>query len=193
MNWTLISFYTPLYKSVAERLKTSCVKFNVPYQIEERPSKATWEANCSIKPTFILETLQALQSPVLWVDADAELLRPPTYDFPEAFSTILNLDLPEDHPSRVGSGTIYIPYSSESLTILKKWIALCDDKEWDQVTLREAIKGHEVVPLPKDYATIADRLTDDDTPVIVHHQASRLMKKVISGEVASCFNLDSLA
>lgn len=186
MNWTLISFYTPLYKESAERLKASCVKFNVPFFIEERPSKSTWEANCCMKPNFIYEKLQELKSPVLWVDADAEIVRPLADSFPGEFSTVINLDLPLTHPSHVVSCVVYA--EPGSLGLIEKWITLCDDKEWDQVALKEALQGYDTSPLPREYSMIYDRLEKDDQPMIIHYQASRLTKKVISGEVAPFLN-----
>ncbi|MCH9614665.1 MAG: hypothetical protein SP1CHLAM54_13710 [Chlamydiia bacterium] len=182
--WTLISFYTPLYTPQANRLKTSCEKFNVPHLIEMLPCQGTWEENCALKPTFILEKLDQLKTPLLWVDADAEILRQPG-PFEGDLSTIINLDLPETHPSRVGSGVVYL--TPKARPIIEKWAAICKDfngTEWDQVGLREALKNETATPLPKEYCMIDDRLIDGDNPIILHHQASRLLKKVIRGEVS---------
>lgn len=183
--WTLISFYTPLYIPHANRLKASCDKFDIPHLIEALPCQGTWEENCAEKPNFILEKLNSLKTPVLWVDADAEILRP-LGPFEGDFSTIINLDLSETHPSRVVSSVVYA--TQKALPIIERWAHISKTfggKEWDQVALREALKNENAQPLPKEYSMIIDRLKEGDEPIIVHHQASRLMKKVINSEVSS--------
>jgi hypothetical protein len=194
-DWTLISFYTPLYEPLAMRLKASCKKWNIPYYIAPLESQASWEENCSLKSRFVLETLERLKTPLLWVDADAEILQPLPFFFPYDLATVIHEELPHEHPSKVVSCVIYTSYTPKVIETLKKWIERCDaygGKEWDQIALKEALVGVQVSPLPKEYSMIYDRLHKEDKPVILHYQASRLYKKVINGEVLPFLNLELL-
>ncbi|MBP9841398.1 MAG: hypothetical protein KBC64_03105 [Simkaniaceae bacterium] len=191
-EWTLISFYTPLYEPLAMRLRSSCEKWKVPHYIVPLDSEATWEENCSLKSRFVLETLEKFKSPLLWVDADAELIQPPPTHFPHEFATVIHAELPEDHPSKVVSCVIYVTHTPHTLSLLKKWIERCDaygGKEWDQISLKEALLGENIPSLPKEFSMIYDRLEEGDEPIILHYQASRLYKKIINGEVAPFLTL----
>ncbi len=76
---TLISFFTAnwRYPQFAARLRANCEKLGHPHAIEERPDLGGWIANTCQKPTFILEKLQELSQPVLWLDVDGSLLSAP--------------------------------------------------------------------------------------------------------------------
>jgi hypothetical protein len=78
---TVISFYTGnwKYSQYAERLKIDCERLGLDYVIEERPDAGDYLANCRQKPVFILECLQRLQRPVLWVDVDGSIYQRPDF------------------------------------------------------------------------------------------------------------------
>lgn len=194
-NWTLISFYTPLYEPLAARLKASCERWGIPYHIVPLKSESSWEKNCSLKSRFILDALQTFKTPLLWVDADAEVLQPLPRSFPYEFSTVIHKELSDDHPSKIVSCVIYLTYTEKNLSLLKKWVDRCDaygGNEWDQIALKEALQGEEIEALPQEYSMIYDRLKKNDRPIILHYQASRLYKKIISGEVAPFLDLGLL-
>lgn len=189
-TWTLISFYTPLYKKMAARLEKSCQLLDIPYRIQEVRDRGSWEENCCYKPEFILRTLLELKAPVLWVDADAEMVRSPNRTFHGHFGAILNEHLEETHPSRVMSGVVYAAYCEEAVRILKKWIAYCqlfNSREWDQIALRYALEGEVAFALPPEYSSIHDRVAEDEKPIVIHYQASRLSKKIFNNEVIDLF------
>lgn len=141
-----------------------------------------------MKPVFILKKLQELKSPVLWVDADAEIVRQLPEQFPYELSMLRDLDVPPEHREHVGSGVVYINYTPKNLKLVQKWIDLCDDKEWDQVALKEALKDEDIRALPREYGMIYDRISKKDDPIIVHYQASRLTKKILNRELAPFFS-----
>ena len=174
------------------KLKHSCEKWNVPYYIQPLESQASWEENCSLKSRFVLETLEKFKTPLLWVDADAELIEAPPHSFPYEFATVIHEELKENHPSKVVSCVIYTTHTEKTLRIIHKWIERCDaygGKEWDQIALKEALKNEIVDALPKEYSMIYDRLEEGDHPIILHYQASRLYKKIMNAEVAPFLNL----
>ena len=77
---TIVSFYTPNweYPAYAARLRASCARLGLPHVIEELPDRGGWLANGWQKPAFILEKMEQVQRPLLWVDADNELVGAPT-------------------------------------------------------------------------------------------------------------------
>ena len=187
----IVSFYTPHYKPVAEKLLSSLHQFSLPYYIKEVPCRGSWVENCAFKPTFILQALQKLKEPLLWVDADGYFVRGIDYEFQGDLSIHVN-DLPSNHPSKVISSTVFINNSKEAISFLQKWIQECEDtqnKEWDQVCLRDAYLKNKtalITTLPPRYLKIYDKeqKKEDGEPVIIQTQASRLYQKVVDGELS---------
>jgi hypothetical protein len=194
----VISFYTldSPYEIEVQNLISSCQKFNIEHQIEGVPSAGSWELNCAFKPLFMLKKMEELQRPVLWVDADAVFLQPLSYaeSFDADLSVRLN-DCPDDHPSRIYSGTVYVNYTSHGMRLVKLWaqegISLLQNKErkeefWEQEALRNILfsKNHHAFfkPLPLRYACISGHPQDQkecQDPAILHFQASRRFKRWI--------------
>jgi len=176
---------------MAARLQKSCDAWGIPYDIECVPDQGSWEENCCYKAEFILKKLLEHKKPVLWVDADAEIVQQLPETFDGTFGTIINHDLDETHASKVISGVVYAEYCEEAVLIIKKWIAICkvfDSKEWDQIALREALKDEKPLALPLSYYAVYDRVEEGDSPVIIHYQASRLLKKVCNNEIIDLFS-----
>ncbi len=74
-----VSFYTEKtpYEALAEELRNSLDRFNLPHRIEPVPSRGSWVANTGLKAEAILRCWQESESPICWIDADAEILRVP--------------------------------------------------------------------------------------------------------------------
>jgi len=192
---TVICYYTQNsgYKKHVEKLIASCKKFNIPFSVDAIPSLGTWERNCCYKPKYILQKLSTLCSPVLWIDADAEIVEKPTLF--ENFSPDIALpiieNLPDDHPSKMISGTIYINHTPSAFTILKEWEVACehllqsDPEIWDQMVLRDLLLKSQanIYALPLAYYMVYDKRKEREKAFIVHYQASRIEKKVINCEV----------
>ena len=197
----VISYYTPEYKPVVQTLLNSLEKFSIPNFIQPVNSKGSWVENCAFKPTFILNTLLNLKEPLLWVDADGYFVREIDHTFTGDLSIHVN-ELPEDHPSKVISSTVYVNYTKEAVNFLKLWIVECEtteNKEWDQVCLRDTYlknkqgndsKQANVTKLPNRYLKIYDKelKEEDGEPVIIQTQASRLYQKVVDGELSAFWN-----
>ena len=105
----VISFYTvgTLYQLEVQNLIASCEEFGIEHRIEGIESKGSWELNCAYKPFFILEKLEELGRPVLWVDADGVFIREPEVlkAFEADLATRIEEGLPSSHPSKVISAT----------------------------------------------------------------------------------------
>lgn len=77
---TLVSFSAGdrYYHEAAQLLRADCERLGVPHDIVERADTdgLDWAAICRLKITFWREML-AKHGPILWLDVDARLLRPP--------------------------------------------------------------------------------------------------------------------
>ncbi|MBL8386760.1 MAG: FkbM family methyltransferase [Hydrogenophaga sp.] len=178
----VVSFYTKdtPYEEQARGLVASIEALgdDVPYCVVGIDSAGSWEANCSLKPGFILQCLRELQRPVLWVDADARLNArpsvPPTFDF-----AVHKYDGWE-----FASGTAYFAHSDAAIRLLERWIELSRQRPliWDQMLLDQAwaeCTGDGTLVtgwLPEPYTHIFDNPAAEAqraAPVVTHYQASR--------------------
>lgn len=195
---TIISFYTENtpYEKEAEDLATSCEKFNLPYEIDPMPNFGSWEKNCCFKPKYILKKLSDLQKPVLWLDADAIVYQKPT--FFETLETDValhsNPTLPENHPSKVNSGTLLFYPTPATFSLLEKWdqeterLLEEDPEPWDQISLRNVLFKADVRIhfLDSCYCRIFTKIQNEDelkNSFFIHFQASRTLKKTLNQEV----------
>lgn len=193
----VVSFYTKntSYEKEAEGLIASCERLSLPYDIEAIDSLGTWDKNCCQKPSFLLRKLQKHKQPIVWVDADAVILKKPTlfdnleYDI----AAMVVEELPMDDDSKILSGTLYCNNTPQVHTFLQSWHDECQRllKEakgsvvWDQAALRNALtnaKDLSLASLPPSYAAIFDCYADLDNAVIVHCQASRYTRSYEYGE-----------
>ncbi|QVL57736.1 MAG: hypothetical protein KFB93_01285 [Simkaniaceae bacterium] len=195
---TIISFYTENtpYEKEIEGLVSSCEKFNLPYSVDPMPNFGSWEKNCCFKPKYIQKKLFDLQKPVLWLDADAIV-----YQKPLLFETLeadvalhSNPLLPDNHPSKVNSGTLLFYPTSAAFSLLEKWdqeterLLAVDPEPWDQISLRNVLFQTDVNVhfLDSRYCRIFTKIKDDDelkSSFFIHFQASRTLKKTLNQEV----------
>ena len=193
---TIISYYTQGtgYEHEVKNLIASCQKLNLPYEIDAIPSLGSWEKNCCYKPRYILEKLEKLSAPVLWLDADAVVVKKPTLFLSMTADIALRVvdSLPNNSPSKMISGTVYINQTAQAKTILLEWDAECkrlleksQTEVWDQAALRNVLlcSSATIYPLPRAYYMIYDTMTTDmcqKEAIIIHYQASRCFKKEIN-------------
>lgn len=128
----IVSFFTKNtpYQDEVKNLIASCEKFGLETSIDGVDSFGSWELNCSYKPFFLYQKLQELKRKVLWVDADAVFVRKPTpLDiFSADLSVRINPELPDQHPSKVMSGTVFANYTDMSFlqfTVLNLFKFIC--------------------------------------------------------------------
>ncbi len=195
----VVSFYTlgTLYQMEVQNLIASCEEFGIEHDIVGVASQGSWELNCAYKPFFILEKLKELGRPILWVDADGVFVRRPEVleEFQADLATRIEPQLPQDHPSKVISATIYVNNTAAARSLLRAWqqecIRQCADplragEFWDQVALRDVLfkAGKEkIYSLPVAYTKIFDHPVDQEAApdaVITHYQASRRLKNHVN-------------
>ncbi|MCB1109591.1 MAG: hypothetical protein KDK64_01300 [Chlamydiia bacterium] len=195
---TVVCFFTPNtgYEKEVEGLIASCKKFDIPYSIDPIPHFGTWEKNCCFKPKYILKKLIDLNRPILWLDADAIIYQKPTLFETLDADIALRIveDLPNDHPSKMISGTLFFNPTPAAFQILQDWdqetetLFKQDPHLWDQVSLRNVLlrSPAAIHPLDKRYYQVYNKIADEQTlkeALIIHFQASRTLKKTLNHEV----------
>lgn len=78
MKTLLISFFSDIedrtyYSDNAKRFQEECNSLEIPNSIQEKESLGSYQLNCLSKPQFILDKLNELQQPLLWMDVDSKL------------------------------------------------------------------------------------------------------------------------
>ena len=73
------------YETLAADLRASLNRFCLPHYIEPVPSRGSWVANAGLKAETILRVWQESESPICWIDADAEILCLPHVVFDNPF------------------------------------------------------------------------------------------------------------
>ena len=163
-----------------DRLRGSLDHLGIePYELVPTPDTGSWLGNCAQKPIVLTEQL-ARAEPVLFVDADAELLGDPR----AALGALMEQHDVGVHYFKgvqVASGTIALNPTTGASNLLSAWCEICADRPDlpDQDCLAMAIDRVEscrVRRLPPEFCYIFDLSADlhpDVEPVIRHHQASR--------------------
>lgn len=198
----VISYFTKntFYEKEKRSLIASLKEKKICYEIEAINSLGSWEKNCCYKPKFILEKLKKLKRPLLWIDADAVVLK--DLDFFNSLkdcdiSLKINESYAKDNPYRAMTGTLFINYTQNAIKILNLWNDLCqfllkekrDFELWDQMCLKYVLFDMKqkfcIKNLPEKYCYIFDdpysNLEAKDIHIL-HFQASRL-KDCLNKEV----------
>lgn len=177
---TLISFYTKdwEYPQHAKRLAAECEQVGIPHVIEELPSTGSYLKNTCMKPQFILDKLNELKSPVLWVDVDASIYKQFTHPIDGVDFAAKKM---AEHRKRTWHvGTMWFDYNPAVLSFIEAWIlntgGLSDESSLEK-TWKEL--GHMITAtdLPEEYFHIEKRgLNTPRNAVIMHRISSGLSK-----------------
>jgi hypothetical protein len=188
-DFIVVAYYTidTLYEARARILQKSLARFDIPYHIEGVANLGTWLKNTSYKPTFVKKMLQDFDEHIVYVDADAEFQR-----YPELFDTLgdsMEHDVAayvfdrscynrSSHGFELLSGTVFFKNTDTTKRLVKEWEERCQRQagEWDQKSLEYVLK-ERFDPLPGEYCKIFDRQNEITDPVIVHYQASRIVRR----------------
>jgi hypothetical protein len=179
----VISFYTrhTPYAEEITRLRRSCQEHGLALHVEGLPSTGCWVRNCALKGPFVWQCLQQFDQPLLWLDADAEVLR-----YPELFQDP-EFEFAAYQPAHLCSGTLYFAQTAGSRQLARAWADLClqGPRTWDQVLLARVLEqargSVRFRCLPQGYCKVIGRRwrEADQTTYILHHQASRRFKRQV--------------
>lgn len=184
--FTIISYYTDEYEEDAKELAETVAKFGYDTShIQHRESKNSWELNCQQKATFIKEKLQELDTPIVWLDADARLNKELKL-FEEAPKFFIDLAV-HFKGTRLLSGTLYLDNKPATHQLVDEWIEAHqnDEKVWDQVSLQKVLNTTDlnlkVGRLPIGYCQkFDDPVPPIEDATVIHTQASRRLKNQIT-------------
>lgn len=172
----LVSFYTPEYVEAAARLCDDCIRLGIDHRIEAIAPQGDWLDNTRLKGPFVLRMLSTLNAPVLWVDADASLLRRPILFNGAACDFAAFPQTRNQHPWSVG--TLYFAATDPARQLASRWAHWCENlkRESDEAALAKAwdeMKGGvQSMALPATYFS----LKRGDTDVIIHRLSGNASK-----------------
>jgi len=185
MAYIIVSAYTSNtpYEQEVKRLEKNIIKFNLPYKLHPYKSTGDWSKNTHIKAQAILTSLLQQDKDVVWIDADASLVKNPVFfDDLDCDMSCHFLNSRWD-PHELISGTLFFKNNDKAKKIVGDWINLnSTNKEWDQKNLQKIVgadKELKIIPLPQEYIKIdglGKQQPNMKDPFIVHHQASRKLR-----------------
>lgn len=179
-----VSFWTDNgYREAAERLGKSLDKFGLPKHIEQMEPGASQHKVLTLKPRWILGQVLRFRRPVIWLDADCEVLQLPSllftdfYDF-AAYNWNADAGNPFHdtyNPDRAGvnSGVMLFNYTAPSLELLLRWdAALKKNLDMpDDIVLSQVLNSFRPpvrhLWLPRSYNRL-ESLFPDTQPIINH-------------------------
>jgi hypothetical protein len=118
---------TMYYKKSAETLKQTIEKLGGRILVHAPKLNGTYNDNCLLKPSIILETLKTQKCNIIWIDADCIVNSLPTemdninHDM-AAVTRIHDMKTPH-------SALIFFKYSDEVISFVNDWMIKCNDKQ----------------------------------------------------------------
>lgn len=118
---TIISFYTDTweYPSKAESFIAACHELKIPYHVERLDDSGSWIGNTRLKSTFVYNKLEEFMQPVLWVDIDSTIYRPPLDLNPHADIGLVRTN--ENSLKTFYAGTVYVNYTEMGREFARRW------------------------------------------------------------------------
>jgi len=140
MKTPVISFYADVdsrtyYSDHAIRLKKNLDDLGVPNIIRHRPSKGSYRSNCLSKPRFILEMMNELRTPLVWLDVDSLVHK--KLDVFDEFSDKVDLamafpKIPTKEDQSIGmpkASPIYLNQTPKAYEFVYAWIEASETLE----------------------------------------------------------------
>ena len=186
-DFIIVAYYTrdTFYESYAEVFIDSVLAYGVPYYVEAIDNKGDWFKNTSFKPTFLKQMLDKFPDRnIVYVDIDAEFKAYPVlFEEMDGDVAVHNLDRSlykrrQVKDWEVLSGTVFLRNNEKVRRIVERWEKECAKYPyvWDQRHLEKVLDG-DFYNLPEEYCTIFDTMRHVKEPVILHHQASRELRR----------------
>ena len=179
-NWQhlkIVTYHTPKYEQEAARLKHSTDLFDIPLVVYKLP-ETTWREAVRRKPMILLAAMAAHNTPLMFIDADATLMKDPReFDPGEGDFLIYGTK------NRPHSGTIILQNTPRSSEIVRDWINKDELKcpKRPQAVLRR-VAGVSAILDPRwcwicDISPTRHRDVNESYAIVWHTQASRIHKE----------------
>jgi len=186
----IVSAYTvnTPYEKEIEIFKKSIDLLEIKnYKIYPLVNSGSWEKNCQQKAVTILRAMEELNDSILWIDADAEIKEYPAYFDDLGCDLSCYYFKSSWNPRELLSGTIYFGNTAKAKEVLWSWIKLNQTNGvWDQKNLQTVVDNRidlDIKTFGVQYIVIdgLGNYQDQSKVSIIHHQASRRVKKEING------------
>jgi len=184
--YTVSSHLGDYYKRAVARFTKSCIKHDLKHIVYPLNQVGDWVKGCNLKPTVILDALQTFKQPILWIDADAVILRRP-----EIFDNVdFDMALHVQGSGHWLSGTLY--FSTNAIDFVKDWKEVTTSSTPDEITLlnlyRNRANKPKMLALPKEYNQVVHAETDLKDLIIGHYirpdiAPNRGVKSILPGEL----------
>lgn len=158
MKTPFLTFYydyddSKYYESCANRLKNQIEFFGGNLIVKKPHLSELYQLNCLEKPKIILNTLNELKSPIIWIDADCFVNQ-----LPRQFDNLSNSDIGfviRNHDFKTPhSAIIYFNYNEKVLKFINLWIDKCEAEKLN--TLNGLYKGGDHCKLIDSFNEIKD-------------------------------------
>jgi len=184
----VVSFYTPNYSHLKQRLMDSCRLFNLKHDIQLIEDQGSWSENCRYKTLFIKEMLLKYKDKdIVYTDIDSQLCSYPSeFDTIDCDLGVVEVNWDRDYNKRrsneVLSGTIYLGNNERTMEFVDKWIELNANTpktglrrtQW-QLNMKQLLDETNISVkfLPDQYCQIFDSMSSNGKAVFKHYQESR--------------------
>lgn len=184
--YTVTSHLGDYYKKAIARFTKSCIKHDLKHIVYPLNGVGDWVKGCNLKPTVILDALETFKQPILWIDADAVILKhPAAFDNPN-----FDMALHVQGSGHWLSGTLY--FSNNVIDFVREWKNITTTSTPDEITLlnvyRNSANKPKMQPLPSEYNQVVHSGTDLNSLIIGHYirpdiAPSRGVKPILPGEL----------
>ena len=178
----VVGFYTSGtgYEDEAREMAASAHRMGLDVYLRAIDNRG-WQRNTQFKACFLREMVARHQGrTIVYTDTDSRFARYPALFDDPAFRGI-RFHLHKGH--ELLSGTLQIHCDPSTAALMGLWVEECEKNPhvWDQRALASAVDrwAGNVGHLPKEYCCIFDSKPLPAVPVVVHHQASRRLKREV--------------
>ena len=140
MKTPIISFYSDVdgrtyYSDHAKRMIKNLDSLGMKHYIREKKSKGSYRSNCLSKPRFILEMMNELRQPLIWIDIDSIIHK--KLDVFDDFTDKCDIGLafpkvPSKEDPSIGlpkASPIYLNHTPKAFEFIYEWINLSEHVE----------------------------------------------------------------
>ena len=132
MKTLLISFFSDIedktyYSDNSERIIKECESLGIPFDIQEKESLGSYQLNCLSKPKYILDKLEELNHPVLWMDIDSKIHKP--LDIFDKFDGTADMVIATANGqlSGIKASPLYFGNTDKAKDFIRAWISTTED------------------------------------------------------------------